>query len=44
MELIEIGNDIWQVISIATGEVLHQGDVGSCEDYMYRIFLGMAGI
>ena len=44
MELIEIGNDIWQVIRLSTGEVLHEGECGSCDDYMYKICLGMTGI
>ena len=44
MDIIEIGNDIWQVIRISTGEVLHKGDVSSCEDFVYSIHLRMTGI
>jgi hypothetical protein len=44
MDIIEIGNDIWQVIRLSTGQVLLEGDVSSCEDYVYSMHLRMTGI
>jgi hypothetical protein len=44
MDMIEIGNDKWQVINLSNGEVLHQGDIYSCENYMLSIHMMMTGI
>lgn len=44
MEMVETVNGTWQVRNLSNGDVLHEGDIGSCEDFMYGIFLGMSGI
>jgi hypothetical protein len=44
MEMVEIGNDKWQVINLSNGEVLHQGDICSCENFMLSIHMMMTGI
>jgi len=44
MELIELENGKWQVISLCTSEVLHEGDVYSCENYMLAVHMSLTGI
>lgn len=44
MELVELKNGLWQVINLSNGEVLHQGNICSCEDYMLSIHMMMTGI
>ena len=44
MEMVETVNGTWQVRNLSNGDVLHEGDICSCEDFMYSIFLRINGI
>lgn len=44
MDMIQIKDHVWQVVNLSNGEILHQGDIYSCENYMLSIHMMMTGI